>query len=155
MRRSSLLLLFLLVVVAVPLTADAKQTAGRATVKVAFNAKLKLKILVDARGFTLYIWESDLRNKSTCYTGCALAWPPLTTRGAPVAGRGVKKLLLGTTKRTDKTVQVTYNHHPLYTDAGSDQLGLVGDKKPGDINGHGFANWYAMSPTGKPIHKLP
>ena len=48
-----------------------------------------------------------------------------------------------------------YNHHPLYTDAGSDQLGLVGDKKPGDINGHAFANWYAISPTGKAIHKLP
>jgi predicted lipoprotein with Yx(FWY)xxD motif len=158
MRRAFSVIPLVLVVVALPLTAAARQqtaASGRATVKVAFNAKLKLKILVDARGFTLYVWESDSRNKSTCYAGCAPAWPPLTTRGAPIAGRGVKRLLLRTTKRTDKTIQVTYNHHPLYTDAGSDQLGLQGDKRPGDINGHAFANWYAISPTGKPIHKLP
>ena len=89
MRRAFSVIPLVLVVVALPLAAAARQQTahlGRATVKVAFNAKLKLKILVDARGFTLYIWESDLRNKSTCYPGCAPAWPPLTTRGAPIAG---------------------------------------------------------------------
>lgn len=152
-----LLAVVVAIVATLPLTADARRAAdpGRATVKVAFNAKLKLKILVDARGFTLYIWESDRRDKSTCYEGCAPAWPPLTTVGPPVAGRGVKKKLLRTIRRTDGTRQVTYNHHPLYTDAGSDQLGLTADEKPGDINGHGWVNWYAISPTGKVIHKLP
>ena len=155
MRRLLPLLVLSSVVVALPLTADAQRNAGRATVKVAFNEKLKLKILVDSRGFTLYLWESDSRNKSTCYSGCDDAWPPLTTQGKPIAGRGVKKKLLGTSKRHDGTVQVVYNHHPLYTDAGSAQLGLDADKAPGDINGHAFANWYAVSPSGKAIHKLP
>ncbi len=160
MRRAfsfTLIASICLIVVALPLTADARRSAvaGPAKVKVAFNTKLKLKILVNARGFSLYMWESDRRNKSTCYDECATAWPPLTTQGAPIAGRGVKKSLLRTTKRTDGTVQVMYNHHPLYTDAGSAQFGLDGDKKPGDINGHGWVNWYAVSPKGRPIHKLP
>ena len=46
----------LLGVVAIPRTANAERTAvpGRATVKVAFNKKLKRSILVDGRGLTLY-----------------------------------------------------------------------------------------------------
>jgi predicted lipoprotein with Yx(FWY)xxD motif len=158
MRRSLLLAVIVATAIALPLTADAshrRASAGRATVKVAFNAKLKLKILVDSRGFTLYLWESDRRDRSTCYTGCSDAWLPLTTVGKPIAGPGVKKRLLRTTKRRDGTVQVTYNHHPLYTDAGSAQLGLNADTAPGDINGHGWANWYAVSPSGRAIHKLP
>ena len=155
MRRSLVLAALMAVVVASPLSAQAREQSGRATVRVAFNAKLKLKILVDSRGFTLYLWESDGRDKSTCYSGCDEAWSPLTTVGKPIAGKGVKKTLLRTIKRHDGTRQVTYNHHPLYTDAGSDQLGLTADKAPGDINGHGWANWYAVSPTGKAIHKLP
>ena len=158
MRRCFLLALIVTAVVAVPLTADAKQRHGldsRARVNAAFNAKLGVKILVDSRGFTLYLWESDRRDRSTCYTGCDDAWLPLITTGKPIAGHGVKKRLLRTTKRHDGTWQVTYNHHPLYTDAGSSQLGLDADQAPGDINGHAFANWYAVSPSGKAIHKLP
>jgi predicted lipoprotein with Yx(FWY)xxD motif len=158
MRRSVLLAVCVATAVTLPLAADAKQqhaSSTRARVDVAFNKKLGLKILVDSRGFTLYLWESDRRDRSTCYTGCDDAWPPLLTVGKPVAGHGVKKRLLKTTKRHDGTIQVTYNHHPLYTDAGSAQLGLNADKAPGDINGHGFANWYAVSPSGKAIHKLP
>jgi predicted lipoprotein with Yx(FWY)xxD motif len=158
MRRSVLLAVCVATAVTLPLAADAKQqhaSSTRARVDVAFNKKLGLKILVDSRGFTLYLWESDRRDRSTCYTGCDDAWPPLLTVGKPVAGHGVKKRLLKTTKRHDGTIQVTYHHHPLYTDAGSAQLGLNADKAPGDINGHGFANWYAVSPSGKAIHKLP
>ena len=38
---------------------------------------------------------------------------------------------LGTTKRKDGTVQVTYAGHPLYT--------YVDDKKPGEANGNDFS----------------
>ncbi len=45
---------------------------------------------------------------------CSAYWPPLMTKGKPVAGMGVKQSLLGTAKRGTK-LQVTYNGHPLYT----------------------------------------
>ena len=53
-----------------------------------------------------------------CSGACAQAWPPLITKGAPKAGDGVKASLLGTTKRDDGTLEVTYDGHPLYYYAG-------------------------------------
>ena len=52
---------------------------------------------------------------------------------------------LGTTKRKDGTMQVTYAGHPLYT--------YVADTKPGDAKGNDFssfgAEWYALQPSGE------
>ena len=66
-----------------------------------------------------------------------------------MAGAGVKKSLLGTTHRTDGTVQVTYNKWPLYT--------WVIDSAPGDATGQGINNlggrWYVLSPNGATITK--
>ncbi len=54
---------------------------------------------------------------------------------------GVTASMLGTTTRTDGTVQVTYNGWPLYT--------YSKDMVPGDMNGEGFASlWYMMTPAG-------
>ena len=145
----------LLSFVVLPLTASAEGTAvsSPAIVKIAFNKELKKTILVDGRGLTLYGWTSDYQGKPTCYNDatyhCSKAWPPLRTTGAPRAGQGVKASLLGVVKRTDGGVQVTYNRHPLYTDAGASAFQLVADKKPGDVNGQGFAGiWYVVSPKG-------
>ena len=102
--RSLTLSAALLVVVAVPLTASAESTAvsSRATVKVAFNKKLKKSILVDGRGLTLYMYVPDTPRQPACYNDatyhCSKAWPPLLTTGAP-RGQGVKGSLLGTVKR--------------------------------------------------------
>ena len=46
---------------------------------------------------------------------CATFWPPLIADGKPRVAGGAKASLLGTTKRADGRLQVTYNHHPLYT----------------------------------------
>jgi predicted lipoprotein with Yx(FWY)xxD motif len=104
------------------------------------------KILVDGRSRTLYLFEKDKHGKSACSGDCAKNWPPLLTKGKPKAVSGVKSSLLGTTKRSDGTTQVTYNKHPLYT--------FVVDKnKPGSTKGEGVdafgAEWYAVSPEGK------
>ena len=56
------------------------------------------KILVDAQGRTLYLWEADTGTASTCSGACASAWPPLTTTGQPMAGSGVSASKLGTTE---------------------------------------------------------
>jgi predicted lipoprotein with Yx(FWY)xxD motif len=104
-------------------------------------------VLVDGQGRTLYLWVADTGDKSTCNGGCAQAWPPVLTDGAPKAGAGVKASLLGTTKRDDGKTEVTYDGHPLYT--------FVQDKAPGDTTGQDSdafgADWWVVAPSGQPI----
>jgi predicted lipoprotein with Yx(FWY)xxD motif len=122
-------------------------TPGRATVSV---AKSPLgRILVDSKGITLYDFAKDKGAKSTCYGACAALWPPLTTKGRPVTRIGVRASLLGTTRRSDGKLEVTYNGHPLYY--------FVTDRKPGQTTGQGLnqfgAPWWVISPAGKEIHR--
>jgi predicted lipoprotein with Yx(FWY)xxD motif len=116
---------------------------GDGVVAVAKNPDLGT-ILVDSKGFTLYDFHKDKGGKSACYGACAGTWPPLTTSGAPQATSGAEGAKLGTTKRTDGTVQVTYSGHPLYT--------YAADTKPGDAKGNDFSSfggeWYALQPSG-------
>jgi predicted lipoprotein with Yx(FWY)xxD motif len=58
--------------------------------------------------------------------------------GTPTAPDGVTGKL-GTTTRTDGSLQVTYNDQPLYF--------FVGDTKAGDTTGQGVGNvWYVVNP---------
>src|SRR2546426_7194347 len=130
-------------------SSSGNQTPGptsAATVAAASNANLGT-ILVDGSGRTLYLFEADRGTSSTCYNACATYWPPLLTSGAPVAGTGVNPALLGTTKRTDGTIEVTYGGHPLYY--------VVTDHNPGDATGQGVDNfgapWDVVGPDGKQI----
>ena len=103
--------------------------------------------LVDSSGRALYLFEADKGSTSTCNGACAAAWPPLTTTGAPTAGTGVKADLLGTTKRDDGKMEVTYDGHPLYY--------FAGDSGPGQTKGQGVdgfgAEWYVVGPSGKAV----
>jgi predicted lipoprotein with Yx(FWY)xxD motif len=93
--------------------------------------------LVDARGMTLYIFKSDTPGVSNCGAGCASAWPPLDIKAGltPAGGSGVTGKL-SVFKRSDGSVQVTYNGWPLYY--------FSGDTNPGDANGQGIAGlWFA------------
>jgi predicted lipoprotein with Yx(FWY)xxD motif len=103
--------------------------------------------LVAGNGRTLYLFEKDKTSKSTCSGQCATFWPPLLTTGKPKAGGKAKGSLLGTTKRGDGKLQVTYKGHPLYY--------FVQDKKKGDTKGQDFlgfgAKWYVLAPNGKKI----
>jgi predicted lipoprotein with Yx(FWY)xxD motif len=105
------------------------------------------RFLVDAKGRTLYLWVADKGSKSTCSGACAQAWPPLTTTGKPRAGKGAKASLLGTTKRSDGTLEVTYAGHPLYY--------FAGDARPGQTSGQGStgfgAAWWVVAANGKAI----
>jgi predicted lipoprotein with Yx(FWY)xxD motif len=120
---------------------------GGATVAV---AKSRLgRILVDSKGITLYDFVTDKGGVSGCYGACAALWPPLITKGKPHAGHGVRASLLGTTKRKDGKLEVTYNHHPLYY--------FVTDRKPGQTTGQGVNQfggpWWVLSPAGREIHR--
>jgi len=121
------------------------EAASAGAVAVAKNPQLGTTILVDTKGFTLYDFHKDKGGKSACYGACASTWPPLTTGGAPQAMSGAEASQLGTTKRSDGTVQVTYAGHPLYT--------YAADTKPGEAKGNDFssfgAQWYALKPNGE------
>ena len=62
----------------------------------------------------IYIFERDARNRTRCYGECAKAWPPVYTKGRPIAGSGVRPSLLGSIRRRDGRRQVTYAGKPLY-----------------------------------------
>ena len=98
------------------------------------------KVLATSTGRTLYLYTGDSKNKSNCTGGCAASWPPLMTKGKPVAGMGVNKALLGTAKRGSK-LQVSYNGHPLYT--------FVGDSSAGQANGEGQGGFFVVKANGK------
>ena len=124
--------------------ANGSQTDGT-TVAV---AKSRLgRILVDSKGITLYDFVTDKAGVSGCYGACAALWPPLITKGKPQAGHGVRASLLGTTKRKDGKLQVTYAGHPLYT--------FAGDTQPGQTTGEGSngfgAPWWVVTPAGKAL----
>lgn len=105
------------------------------------------KVVADARGRTLYLFEKDRNRMSSCNGACAAYWPPLLTSAKPRAGAGVRASLLGVARRADGRRQVTYAGHPLYT--------FVGDTKAGQTSGEGLTNfgapWDAVAPNGRPI----
>ena len=105
------------------------------------------KVLVDARGHTLYLFEKDNKGMSSCNGACAAYWPAILSAAKPRAGAGVRASLLGRTRRADGRRQVTYAGHPLYT--------FVGDTKAGQTTGEGLtdfgAAWDAIAPNGQSI----
>jgi predicted lipoprotein with Yx(FWY)xxD motif len=107
------------------------------------------KVLVNGHGQTLYLFEKDKHGKSACYSACAAGWPPALTTGKPKAGKGVSSSKLGTTKRKDGKLEVTYNGHPLYA--------YVGDSGPGKASGEGSkafgAAWYVVNAKGNKVDK--
>ena len=128
--------------------AGGRTTSGGTAVKI---AKTKLgPILVDSKGITLYDFVKDKGTTSVCYGACAALWPPLLTTSKPVAGPGVKASLLGTTKRKDGKLEITYGGHPLYY--------FVTDRKPGQTTGQGVNQfggpWWVLSAAGKEIHHV-
>lgn len=102
------------------------------------------RILFDGRGFVIYGFTRDPRGRSVCSGACATAWPPYLVKGTPRAAAGVKSSQLGTTRRADGKLQVTYAGRPLYH--------YIGDRKPGQIlcqNVKEFGGlWLVVRPNG-------
>jgi predicted lipoprotein with Yx(FWY)xxD motif len=128
-------------------TGAAARSSASPPAKIATRTTRLGRVLVDGRGRTLYLFEKDRGPASRCYGACASIWPPATTTGTAVAGPGIAAAKLGTTKRSDGKLQVTYNGHPLYR--------YAADAKPGDVNGQGLnqfgAKWYVLNGAGSKI----
>jgi predicted lipoprotein with Yx(FWY)xxD motif len=126
-----------------PVTTLRARRAGRV---ITARASQYGSILTDGANRTVYLFTRDRSTASTCYGACAAAWPPVLTRGAPQR-EGDLKAVLGTTRRRNGSVQVTYRSHPLYY--------YVGDAKAGEIlcqNVNEFGGtWLVVSPRGTPV----
>ncbi len=98
-------------------------------------------VLTNAKGFTLYWFAPDTSTKSNCNGSCAAIWPPV--KGPATAGPGVTGKL-GTIKRSDGSIQATYDGHPLYT--------YVADTAPGQARGNGLnvngGLWHEVTASG-------
>ena len=101
-------------------------------------------ILAESSGRTLYLSTLDASGNSRCIRACALAWPPLLTLGDPAAEEGVASGRLGSIRREDGYLQVTYNGWPLYY--------FAPDETPGDAMGQGAGGaMYVVSPGGEAL----
>jgi len=98
-------------------------------------------VLTNAKGLTLYWFAPDTPARSNCNGSCAAYWPPVTGTVSASAGIGGK---LGTIKRSDGSIQATYNGHPLYT--------YVADTTPGQASGNGLnlngGLWHEVTAPG-------
>ena len=112
--------------------------AAASTVKTATIAGVT--VLTSSKGFTLYSFAPDTSTTSKCDGTCAQNWPPVK---GPVTAAGVTGTF-GTIKRSDGSVQATFDGHPLYT--------FVGDTAPGQAKGNGLnaagGLWHEITTSG-------
>jgi predicted lipoprotein with Yx(FWY)xxD motif len=119
------------------------------------RAKLQLHktsvgtILVNGRGFTIYAFTKDGRNRDACagISGCLSVWPVISGAAKPLLGPGVKSSLVGTITIKGGAKQVTYAGHPLYT--------YVADSGPGQTSYVNFlqfgGRWPAINAAGREV----
>jgi predicted lipoprotein with Yx(FWY)xxD motif len=129
-------------------------TAGSMAAMMAQHAEVTVassphygNVLYDKDHFVLYVFSADHGATSTCYGACASAhggWPPLLTKGTPRVA-GLKPSLLGTTRRRDGSLQVTYAGHPLYSWSGDTSKTILCQH----VNLHG-GFWYVVKSNGMP-----
>ena len=122
-------------------TGPASTSTGSSTALLKIANISGVRVLTNARGYTLYWFVPDTPTKSTCYGTCAVYWPPVI--GTPAVSPGVTGQL-GTVRRSDGVAQVTYDRHLLYT--------YIGDSAPGqasvnNINLNGGL-WHEMTVSG-------
>jgi predicted lipoprotein with Yx(FWY)xxD motif len=102
------------------------------------------RILFGPNRQAVYVFQRDRRNRSRCYGECAREWPPVYTQDKPHARRGARSSLLGTIKRRDGRLQVTYAGRPLY---------YYAHEGPGEVLCHNVnlngGLWWVIGANGK------
>jgi len=126
------------VLVSPAVLAGGATAAGTPLVSTAHNAQLKATVLVNRQGRTLYHLSVERQGHFICTDGtCLSVWHPLLV---PKGTKPVGRVPLGTVKRPDGSLQVTYKGGPLYT--------FAGDTNRGDAKGEGFKDvgvWHAAT----------
>lgn len=152
--RKALTLGITATLVALALATAALATGSATSVKIGTRKLPKLgTVLVNSKGFTLYMFVPDKQKKVTCTKTCAAVWPPvkLAKGQKAVATGAAKQSLIGSDKNPSGGSVVTYSKWPLYT--------YVVDTKPGQARGQATnlngGLWYVLSPSGKVIKTKP
>jgi predicted lipoprotein with Yx(FWY)xxD motif len=126
-------------------TAQAASTATVVTVK--HNSSLGNILAAGPKHLTVYLLTADHGSHSSCSGECAQIWPPVTTKGHPIAQGGALASDLGTTTRSGGVKQVTYKGHPLYY--------YVQDTSSSEALGQGISSfggvWWALAPNGNAV----
>lgn len=105
-------------------------------------------IFISELGLSLYLFDNDSQNKSTCNaeqgaeagksndkSSCAAIWPPLLADQ-----QRPENAQFSTIERNDGTFQWAWNGHPLYQ--------FADDSSEGDTNGDGLNNiWHLSRPN--------
>lgn len=128
--------------------------ASPATVGSASSATLGERVLVNAKGRTLYVLTPETSRHLLCTSSeCLKFWPPLTVpshatklvRGAGVRGR------LAILRRKNGMLQVTLNGLPLYR--------FAEDHASSEVNGQNFKGfggiWHVLGVSGAPSSAAP
>lgn len=124
-------------------TTTGAAATGASSLALATDAKFG-PVLVDAQGYSLYLFTKDTSTTTACSGGCAKAWPPATVTGAPAVGAGLDAALVGVAAQADGTMQLTYGGHLLYR--------FAGDTGPGQVNGQDSNGvWYLVDASGKEV----
>ena len=89
-------------------------------------------VLTAKNGMTLYVFDKDKGDQSSCYDKCAVNWPPYVGTGE------TKPDIWQLVQRTDGIIQWTYDGKPVYF--------FKGDTAEGDANGDGKGGvWHVIN----------
>ena len=125
--------------------APAAMSRGAAVPTLTAKSSSYGRVLFDGRGHVLYAFTRDAKGRSACYGTCAKRWPVYFAKGGLTAGPGVKRTLLGTTKRRGGRRQVTYAGRPLYHYVGDTKAGQVLCQNVVEFGG----TWLVVRASGK------
>ena len=124
-------------------TTTAAAGGGSGSVQVASVKNLSGtgKTLVAATGMPLYMETDETAAMFACTDDCLKVWVPLTVKsGSTPSIDGVAASKVSTAKRSDGSMQVVFDGHPLYT--------FVLDHNPSKPAGNGVTDQFG----GKSLH---
>lgn len=126
--------------------ASSAPVSGESDLKVADNATLGKKIIVDGSGKTVYLYMPDGTSKtSTVGASIKANWPPVKApTSAPKVSSDLDSSKVAVDMQSDGTNQLSYNGHLLYY--------FINDSAPGDAKGQGLGSvWYALGADGNKL----
>lgn len=135
---ASALAMGLIALVAGPATARGSKLVA----KEVESASLGRTVLANLKGHTLYSLSAETKGRFICTGSCLANWHPLLV---PTGTKPTGPVKLGTIKRPEGKIQVTFKGKPLYA--------FAGDSRPGQTNGEGFKDvgtWHAATLAASP-----